>query len=105
MLAVSYADGTIRVFDADTGAEEFTLNNRQDLAETESPRGEGEEDALVRAYYLYFYFSTLFSCFFLFLFHLVQIQKYFKVIKHELKDIMLLSFYLDLLPVQLPAQY
>ncbi|CAD7941305.1 unnamed protein product [Amoebophrya sp. A25] len=50
MLAVSYADGTIRVFDADTGAEEFTLNNRQDAgAETESPRGEGEEDALVKA--------------------------------------------------------
>mmetsp|Transcript_15598 Transcript_15598/g.38625 ORF Transcript_15598/g.38625 Transcript_15598/m.38625 type:complete len:362 (+) Transcript_15598:91-1176(+) len=48
-LAVSYADGTIRVFNAESGAEEFTLNNRKTDETDMEPMGEGEDDALIRA--------------------------------------------------------
>ncbi|CAD7956116.1 unnamed protein product [Amoebophrya sp. A120] len=48
-LAVSYADGTIRVFNAETGSEEFTLNNRKEEEFASEDGGEGEDDALIRA--------------------------------------------------------
>ena len=48
-LACSYADGTIRVFAAATGKEEFTLNNKRSGGLNDAGEGEGGLDDLARA--------------------------------------------------------